>query len=122
MATDEKLWMLCANCGRACAADGSPGQAVQGEGGSEWFCGLNCMHSVALDKDNTRLVRRDGKVTAAARKARAKESAIGESPEWTSYRTRLFNDEVDESSNALFVYHAYVCNAVTFRQRNIWLR
>uniref|UniRef100_A0A7S1T7S0 Uncharacterized protein n=1 Tax=Compsopogon caeruleus TaxID=31354 RepID=A0A7S1T7S0_9RHOD len=119
------LWAVCANCGRCGAlGDGELG-GVEGGVDSEWFCGLNCLHSKALDEGNTRLRRKELK-SVAIRRPRAVPEALPVYPVdgtmRSSYRMRLFNDDVEENSNALFVYHAYCCNAASFRPRNVWLQ
>mmetsp|Transcript_699 Transcript_699/g.2324 ORF Transcript_699/g.2324 Transcript_699/m.2324 type:complete len:129 (+) Transcript_699:53-439(+) len=101
----ERYERPCDNCGRLAAAEGSTFSPDDGG----LYCGQNCYWSKELDKTNQRL--RMGKKP----RRRAKVTGDAEGSPKAGQKAGLVQDSVNDSSNALFLYHAYFCGAYSLR-------
>mmetsp|Transcript_23187 Transcript_23187/g.92569 ORF Transcript_23187/g.92569 Transcript_23187/m.92569 type:complete len:130 (-) Transcript_23187:259-648(-) len=103
----EKYEKPCDNCGRLAHLERSTFTAEEGS----LYCGQNCYWSKALDKANTRL--RAGKKL----RKRVKTTEEGGAGMLANQKAGIVQDSFTDSSNALFVYHAYFCGAYSLRTK-----
>uniref|UniRef100_A0A7S1T649 Uncharacterized protein n=1 Tax=Compsopogon caeruleus TaxID=31354 RepID=A0A7S1T649_9RHOD len=108
----EKL-ACCENCGRGVVVEGWNSGVMGADG--KVYCGLNCEQSCLLDATGSRW--KDKKATARKRRG-GSGGREGVSTDAVLYKVRVFQDSVDESSNALFMYHINHCGATSFRSRD----